>query len=174
MVSPASSCRRKVVVVLPGDDRDQPWWSPRPHAHPVACARDPQLAGSAERGVRRGVVGPRFAPLDAGGFHDRDAGLEGAVKLWFTLFGQAFRAISAGTLDAVHHAVFVRRRLRRSGEVDRYWNALTRTARPRTGWVKDKFGVLWKNRAEGARPAISDPRSRQGRRVTRMLKNEEG
>jgi predicted 3-demethylubiquinone-9 3-methyltransferase (glyoxalase superfamily) len=70
------------------------------------------------------------------------AGSVGVVE--FTLFGQAFRAISAGPLDAFNHSISFMVDCDDQAELDRIWNALLNggTAE-QCGWLKDKYGVSW-------------------------------
>lgn len=63
----------------------------------------------------------------------------------FTLFGQAFMAISAGPHDSFNDAVSFMVNCASQAEIDRYWNALLENGgKPQAcGWIIDKYGVRW-------------------------------
>lgn len=77
--------------------------------------------------------------------NETPSGPPGSVKVVeFTLFGQAFMAITAGPLDPFNHAVSFVVNCTDQGEVDRYWNALLDGGSlEQCGWLKDKFGLSW-------------------------------
>jgi predicted 3-demethylubiquinone-9 3-methyltransferase (glyoxalase superfamily) len=77
--------------------------------------------------------------------NESPSGPPGSVKVVeFTLFGQAFMAITAGPLDPFNHAVSFMVICDDQAEVDRYWNALLEGGAPeQCGWLKDKFGLSW-------------------------------
>lgn len=90
---------------------------------------------------------------------DSPSGPAGSVKVVeFTLFGQAFMAISAGPLDSFNHAVSFLVSCDTQAEIDRYWEALQRggTAEP-CGWVKDRFGLSWQISATILQDLLADP-----------------
>jgi predicted 3-demethylubiquinone-9 3-methyltransferase (glyoxalase superfamily) len=76
---------------------------------------------------------------------DTPSGPPGSVKMVdFTLFGQPFRAISAGPLDPFNHAISLMVDCADQAEVDRYWNALLKGGEAeQCGWLKDKYGLSW-------------------------------
>jgi predicted 3-demethylubiquinone-9 3-methyltransferase (glyoxalase superfamily) len=76
---------------------------------------------------------------------DSPSGPAGSVKIVeFTLFGQPFRAISAGPLDPFNHAISLMVDCQDQAEIDRYWNALLQGGTSeQCGWLKDKFGLSW-------------------------------
>lgn len=77
---------------------------------------------------------------------DSPSGAAGTVEVVeFTLFGQAFMAISAGPHDAFNDAVSFLVRCSSQAEIDRYWNALLQDGgKPvACGWLIDRFGVRW-------------------------------
>ena len=63
----------------------------------------------------------------------------------FTLFGQAFMAISAGPHDSFNDAISLLVNCASQAEIDRYWEALLQGGgKPQAcGWLIDKFGVRW-------------------------------
>ena len=83
----------------------------------------------------------RVTPLPV----DSPSGPAGSVKMVeFTLFGQAFQAISAGPLDPFNHAISFVVGCDDQAELDRYWNALLAGGKAeQCGWLKDKYGVSW-------------------------------
>jgi predicted 3-demethylubiquinone-9 3-methyltransferase (glyoxalase superfamily) len=74
------------------------------------------------------------------------SGPPGSVKIVeFTLFGQAFTAMSAGPLDPFNHAVSFVVNCDTQAEIDRYWAALLANggSPEQCGWLKDRFGFSW-------------------------------
>ena len=63
----------------------------------------------------------------------------------FTLFGQAFMAISAGPHDSFNDAISFLVHCASQAEIDRYWYALLENGgKPQAcGWIIDKYGVRW-------------------------------
>ena len=96
----------------------------------------------------------------------------GSVKLVeFTLFGQPFRAISAGPLDNFNHAISLVVSCDDQAEIDRYWNGLLAgggTAED-CGWVKDKFGVSWQVVPAELADLITDRDLAKARRVAAAM-----
>ena len=74
------------------------------------------------------------------------SGPPGSVKVVdFTLFGQPFRAMSAGPHDEFNDAISFVVLCDDQAELDRYWNALLEGGgKPQAcGWLIDRFGVRW-------------------------------
>ena len=74
------------------------------------------------------------------------SGPPGSVKVVdFTLFGQPFRAMSAGPHHDFNDAVSIVVLCEDQTEVDRYWNALLEGGgKPQAcGWLIDRFGLRW-------------------------------
>jgi predicted 3-demethylubiquinone-9 3-methyltransferase (glyoxalase superfamily) len=73
------------------------------------------------------------------------SGPPGSVKVVdFTLFGQPFRAMSAGPHHDFNDAVSLMVLCDNQAELDRYWNALLDGGKPQAcGWLIDRFGVRW-------------------------------
>lgn len=74
------------------------------------------------------------------------SGPAGSVKVVdFTLFGQPFRAMSAGPHHEFNDAISLTVLCDDQKELDRYWNALLEGGgKPQAcGWLIDKFGVRW-------------------------------
>jgi predicted 3-demethylubiquinone-9 3-methyltransferase (glyoxalase superfamily) len=76
---------------------------------------------------------------------DSPSGPAGSVDMVeFTLFGQPFKAISAGPLDPFNHAISFMVNCDTQEEIDRYWDALLPGGSPeQCGWLKDKYGLSW-------------------------------
>jgi predicted 3-demethylubiquinone-9 3-methyltransferase (glyoxalase superfamily) len=74
------------------------------------------------------------------------SGPPGSVKVVdFTLFGQPFRAMSAGPHHDFNDAVSMVVLCDDQAELDRYWNALLEGGgKPQAcGWLNDRFGLRW-------------------------------
>lgn len=63
----------------------------------------------------------------------------------FTLFGQAFMAMSAGPHDPFNDAISLMVNCESQDELDRYWDAIVEHGgKPQAcGWIQDKYGVRW-------------------------------
>jgi predicted 3-demethylubiquinone-9 3-methyltransferase (glyoxalase superfamily) len=84
----------------------------------------------------------RIMPLPA----DSPIGPAGSVVIVeFTLFGQAFMAMSAGQNDPFNEAISLLVNCGSQAEIDRYWAALADNGgKPQAcGWIVDKYGVRW-------------------------------
>lgn len=99
------------------------------------------------------------------------SGPAGTVKVVeFTLFGQAFTAISAGPLDPFNHAVSFVVSCADQGEIDRYWDALVAGGTPeQCGWLKDRYGLSWQIVPAGLADMLADPASARAKRVMEAL-----
>jgi predicted 3-demethylubiquinone-9 3-methyltransferase (glyoxalase superfamily) len=74
------------------------------------------------------------------------SGPPGSVKVVdFTLFGQPFRAMTAGPHQEFNDAISLMVLCKDQAELDRYWNALLEGGgKPQAcGWLKDRFGLRW-------------------------------
>jgi predicted 3-demethylubiquinone-9 3-methyltransferase (glyoxalase superfamily) len=99
------------------------------------------------------------------------SGPPGTVKVVdFTLFGQAFRAMSAGPMETFNHAISLMVDCEDQAEVDRYWNALLDGGTPEPcGWLKDKFGVSWQITPIRLMEMMADPDPAKARRVAEAM-----
>ncbi len=90
----------------------------------------------------------------------------------FTLFGQAFTAMSAGRLDPFNHAISFTVNCESQAEIDRYWDALLQGGSPeQCGWLKDRHGVSWQITPTVMGEMMADPdRARARRAAEAMLK----
>lgn len=88
----------------------------------------------------------------------------------FTLFGQAFMAISAGPLDPFNHAISFVVNCANQAEVDRYWDALLDGGTPeQCGWLKDRYGLSWQIVPTILGELITDPDREKVKRVTEAM-----
>jgi predicted 3-demethylubiquinone-9 3-methyltransferase (glyoxalase superfamily) len=74
------------------------------------------------------------------------SGPAGSVKVVdFTLFGQPFRAMSAGPHHDFNDSISLVVSCDNQAELDRYWNALLESGgkAQACGWLIDRFGVRW-------------------------------
>ena len=74
------------------------------------------------------------------------SGPAGSVQVVnFTLFGQAFMAMSAGPHHPFNDAVSFLVPCDSQEEIDRYWNAIEKQGgKPQAcGWIQDRYGVRW-------------------------------
>jgi predicted 3-demethylubiquinone-9 3-methyltransferase (glyoxalase superfamily) len=84
----------------------------------------------------------RVTPL----MSESPSGPPGSVKVVdFTLFGQRFLAMSAGTHHDFNDAISMVVLCDDQAELDRYWNALLQGGgKPQAcGWLIDRFGLRW-------------------------------
>ena len=112
----------------------------------------------------------RVTPMPA----DSPSGPAGSVSVVeFTLFGQAFMAISAGPHDQFNDAISLMVNCESQAEIDRYWNALLETGgKPQAcGWIIDRYGVRWQIVPTVLGEMITDRDQKKARRATEeMLK----
>src|SRR5262245_58254831 len=104
---------------------------------------------------------------------DTPSGPAGSVKMIdFTLCGQSFLAIEAGTLDPFNHAISLVVSCTDQAEVDHYWNALAAGGRTEEcGWLRDRYGVSWQVVPAVLRDMLSDrDRTRAKRVMEAMMK----
>lgn len=100
------------------------------------------------------------------------SGPPGSVEIVdFTLFGQPFRAITAGPHHDFNDAISLVVVCDDQEELDRYWNAfLEAGGREREcGWLIDRFGVRWQIVPTILDRLMSDEDSARSKRVTDAL-----
>jgi predicted 3-demethylubiquinone-9 3-methyltransferase (glyoxalase superfamily) len=102
------------------------------------------------------------------------SGPPGSVKVVdFTLFGQPFRAMSAGPHHEFNDAISMVVLCDDQAELDRYWKALLeRGGKPQAcGWLIDRFGVRWQIIPAAFEEMMRDKDRARSKRVTdAMLK----
>lgn len=94
------------------------------------------------------------------------------VVVNFTLFGQAFMAMSAGAHDAFNDAISFMVNCGSQAEIDRYWNAILENGgKPQAcGWINDRYGVRWQIVPTVLGTMMSDPdREKASRVATEMM-----
>jgi predicted 3-demethylubiquinone-9 3-methyltransferase (glyoxalase superfamily) len=97
------------------------------------------------------------------------SGPPGSVKVVdFTLFGQPFRAMSAGPHDEFNDAISLTVLCDDQAELDRYWNALLEGGgQPQAcGWLIDRFGVRWQITPAVLEEMIRDPDRERSKRAS--------
>ena len=103
---------------------------------------------------------------------DSPSGPEGAVKVVeFTLFGQAFTAMSAGPMDPFNHAISFVVSCDNQAEVDKYWDALLQGGgqTEACGWLRDKYGLAWQITPKVLTEMMRDKDRVRGRRVAEAM-----
>ncbi len=105
---------------------------------------------------------------------DSPSGPAGSVVVVeFTLFGQAFMAMSAGPHHEFNDAISFLVNCGSQEEIDRYWNALLENGgQPQAcGWIIDKWGVRWQIAPTVLGEMMADPdRTKAKRAAEEMLK----
>jgi predicted 3-demethylubiquinone-9 3-methyltransferase (glyoxalase superfamily) len=98
---------------------------------------------------------------------DSPSGPAGSVKIVeFTLFGQAFMAITAGPLDEFNHSISFMVNCESQAEIDRYWNALLEGGKAeQCGWLKDRYGLSWQIVPTVLGEMMGDKDEKRGKRV---------
>jgi predicted 3-demethylubiquinone-9 3-methyltransferase (glyoxalase superfamily) len=99
---------------------------------------------------------------------DSPSGPAGSVAVVeFTLFGQAFMAISAGPHDAFNDAISFLVNCDSQAEIDRYWDALLKNGgKPQAcGWIIDKYGVRWQIVPTALGRMMADPDATKAKRA---------
>jgi predicted 3-demethylubiquinone-9 3-methyltransferase (glyoxalase superfamily) len=97
------------------------------------------------------------------------SGPPGSVKVVnFTLFGQPFRAMTAGPHHEFNDAVSMMVLCDDQAELDRYWNALLKGGgKPQAcGWLIDRFGLRWQIVPAIFEEMMSDKDTTRSKRVT--------
>jgi predicted 3-demethylubiquinone-9 3-methyltransferase (glyoxalase superfamily) len=97
------------------------------------------------------------------------SGPPGSVKVVdFTLFGQPFRAMSAGSHHEFNDAISMVVLCDSQAEVDRYWNALLESGgkAQACGWINDRFGVRWQITPSVLEEMMRDKDAARSKRVS--------
>jgi predicted 3-demethylubiquinone-9 3-methyltransferase (glyoxalase superfamily) len=102
---------------------------------------------------------------------DSPSGPAGTVKVVeFTLFGQAFTAMSAGPMDPFNHAISFVVNCDDQAEIDRYWHALLNGgSAEQCGWLKDRYGVSWQIVPTVLGEMMADPDREKARRAAEAM-----
>ena len=95
------------------------------------------------------------------------------VVVEFTLFGQSFMSITAGSHHEFNDAFSLLVNCDSQQELDRYWNAILENGgKPQAcGWIIDRYGVRWQIVPTALGEMMADPdKARAGRVAQEMLK----
>lgn len=88
----------------------------------------------------------------------------------FTLAGQQFQAISAGTLDPFNHSISFVINCDTQAEIDKLWDALGKGGKiEQCGWLKDRFGVSWQIVPSVLTEMMRNPDRARVKRVTDVM-----
>lgn len=93
------------------------------------------------------------------------------VVVEFTLFGQAFMALSAGPHDPFNDAVSFIVNCESQDEIDRYWDAILEDGgKPQAcGWIIDKYGVRWQIVATALGEMMTDADATKVKRMSEEM-----
>ena len=97
------------------------------------------------------------------------SGPPGSVKVVnFTLFGQPFRAMTAGAHHEFNDAISMVVLCDDQAELDRYWNAILEGGgKPQAcGWLIDRYGVRWQIVPAAFEQMMRDKDPARSKRVT--------
>lgn len=100
------------------------------------------------------------------------SGPSGSVKVVdFTLFGQRFRAMTAGPHHEFNDAISIVVECDDQAELDRYWNALLEGGGKvqACGWLNDRFGLRWQIVPAALEDMMRDEDPVRSKRVTDAL-----
>jgi predicted 3-demethylubiquinone-9 3-methyltransferase (glyoxalase superfamily) len=100
------------------------------------------------------------------------SGPAGSVEVVeFTLFGQAFAAMSAGPHHEFNDAISFTVNCASQAEVDQYWDAILKHGgKPQAcGWITDKYGVRWQITPTVLFEMIASPDKAKARRATEEM-----
>jgi predicted 3-demethylubiquinone-9 3-methyltransferase (glyoxalase superfamily) len=103
---------------------------------------------------------------------DSPSGPPGAVKVVeFTLFGQAFMAMSAGPHHDFNDAISFTVNCASQAEIDRYWDAIVaHGGKPQAcGWIMDRYGLRWQLVPVALGAMMSDPDRAKARRAAEEM-----
>lgn len=106
---------------------------------------------------------------------DSPSGPPGSVVVVnFTLFGQAFMAMSAGAHDAFNDAISFMVNCGSQTEIDGYWNAILENGgKPQAcGWINDRYGVRWQIVPTVLGTMMSDPDREKASRVAMEMMSQ--
>jgi predicted 3-demethylubiquinone-9 3-methyltransferase (glyoxalase superfamily) len=100
---------------------------------------------------------------------DSPSGPAGSVQIVeFTLFGQSFKAMSAGPHHDFNDAMSLMVSCDSQAELDQYWDAILKHGgKPQAcGWINDKYGVRWQIVPTALIAMTTDPDKAKARRAT--------
>ncbi len=91
---------------------------------------------------------------------DSPSGPAGSVEIVeFTLFGQSFKAMSAGPHHDFNDAISLMVSCETQAELDKYWDGILKHGgKPQAcGWITDKYGVRWQIVPTALLTMMADP-----------------
>jgi predicted 3-demethylubiquinone-9 3-methyltransferase (glyoxalase superfamily) len=93
------------------------------------------------------------------------------VVVEFTLFGQAFMALTAGPHHPFNDAISFLVNCDSQAELDRYWNAIVEGGgTPQAcGWIIDRFGVRWQIVPAALGAMMADPDQAKAKRAAEEM-----
>jgi predicted 3-demethylubiquinone-9 3-methyltransferase (glyoxalase superfamily) len=106
---------------------------------------------------------------------DSPSGPAGSVEIVeFTLFGQPFKAMSAGPHHDFNDAISLMVSCATQVEVDEYWDGILKHGgKPQAcGWINDKYGVRWQIVPTVLLDMMSDPDKARAGRVAREMMSQ--
>ncbi len=103
---------------------------------------------------------------------DSPSGPAGSVEIVeFTLFGQPFKAMSAGPHHEFNDAISLMVSCDTQAELDAYWDGiLNHGGKPQAcGWIQDKYGVRWQIVPSVLLTMMADPDKTRARRTAEEM-----
>ena len=103
---------------------------------------------------------------------DSPSGPAGSVEIVeFTLFGQSFKAMSAGPHHDFNDAISLMVSCESQAELDKYWDGiLEHGGKPQAcGWITDKYGVRWQLVPTVLLTMMADPDQAKGARTAKEM-----
>jgi predicted 3-demethylubiquinone-9 3-methyltransferase (glyoxalase superfamily) len=106
---------------------------------------------------------------------DSPSGPAGSVQVVeFTLFGQSFKAMSAGPHHEFNDAISLMVSCESQAELDEYWDGILKHGgKPQAcGWINDKYGVRWQIVPIQLLAMMADPDKTKAGRAAREMMNQ--
>jgi predicted 3-demethylubiquinone-9 3-methyltransferase (glyoxalase superfamily) len=106
---------------------------------------------------------------------DSPSGPAGSVQVVeFTLFGQSFKAMSAGPHHDFNDAISLMVSCETQAELDKYWDGILKHGgTPQAcGWINDKYGVRWQIVPAVLLTMMADPDKTKASRAAREMMNQ--
>jgi predicted 3-demethylubiquinone-9 3-methyltransferase (glyoxalase superfamily) len=103
---------------------------------------------------------------------DSPSGPAGSVEIVeFTLFGQSFKAMSAGPHHDFNDAISLMVSCETQAELDKYWDGILKHGgKPQAcGWITDKYGVRWQIVPTALLTLMADPDPAKAARTAKEM-----
>jgi predicted 3-demethylubiquinone-9 3-methyltransferase (glyoxalase superfamily) len=103
---------------------------------------------------------------------DSPSGPAGSVEIVeFTLFGQSFKAMSAGPHHDFNDAFSLMVSCESQAELDKYWDGILKHGgKPQAcGWITDKYGVRWQIVPTALLTMMADPDPAKAARTAKEM-----